>query len=157
MSKGLQLLVSIGIPQLVAAAGAYFTITGTGSWYQRIEKPSWNPPSSVFGPTWTVLYILMGIAFFLVWRSARQAAEKRSAITFWIIQLALNLLWTILFFRCHAIGWAVVEIAALWVAILLTIVSFGRIHRRAAFLLLPYLAWVTFAGVLTFTIWRLNN
>jgi tryptophan-rich sensory protein len=157
LSNRVKLVLSLAIPQVVAAIGAYFTITGTGSWYMDIDKPSWNPPSWVFGPTWTILYVLMGVAFFLVWKERVRTTGKRAAMIAWVVQLLLNVFWTIIFFNRHAIGWALVEIAALWLAIVLTIILFLRVNRTAALLLLPYLAWVTFATILTSAIWKLNG
>ncbi|RZL02653.1 MAG: tryptophan-rich sensory protein [Pedobacter sp.] len=157
MQNWKKLIISLIIPQLVAASGAYFTITGTGSWYQSLEKPSWNPPSWVFGPVWTTLYILMGIALFLVWKSDTTVAKKRSAVILWSVQLLFNFLWSFLFFGQEQIFLALIEIVILWVLILLTIFAFARINKLSAWLLVPYISWVSFATILTYTIWELNR
>lgn len=123
-----------------------------GAWYAALNKPSWNPPSWLFGPAWTLLYTLMAIAAWLVWK--RVGLSKPLVLYF--VQLALNAAWTPLFFGAHAMGWALVEIVALWIAILATLLSFRRVNTTAGWLFAPYLAWVTFATCLNFTLWRLN-
>lgn len=156
MKHWLKLLVSLALPQVAGLSGALFTETGVGSWYRQLVKPSWNPPGWVFGPVWTTLYILMGIALFLVWKGDAAPSVKRPAIALWMAQLVLNFLWTLIFFGAQEIGWALVEIIVLWVTILLTLFSFARINKTASWLMVPYLAWVSFAAILTATIWRLN-
>ena len=146
----------MALPQIAGISGALFTNTGEGSWYRQIEKPSWNPPGWVFGQVWTSLYIMMGIAFYLVWKSNAASEAKKPAMTLWVVQLILNFFWTLIFFGAQEIGWALLEIIVLWVAILLTIFAFARISKTAAWLMVPYIAWVSFAAVLTATIWRLN-
>jgi tryptophan-rich sensory protein len=126
-----------------------------GEWYEALNKPSWNPPSSVFGPVWTTLYILMGIAAWLVWRKV-SFAGAHVALTLFIIQLVLNALWSFLFFGIHRPDMAFIEIIILWVLILATIIGFWRISMLAGILLLPYLLWVSFASVLNLQLWRLN-
>jgi tryptophan-rich sensory protein len=154
MKDWMKLILSLVIPQVVAGLSGYFTITGIGSWYRQINKPSWNPPDWVFGPVWTTLYIMMGIALYLVWKS--ELKNKKNAITQWSIQLLFNFFWSIIFFNLHQPGWAFAELVLLWVFILLTIVAFSKISKVAAWLLVPYIAWVTFAGILNYTIWQLN-
>lgn len=149
-------LISIAAPQVVAAIGAYFTVTGIGSWYSHLNKPSWNPPNYVFGPVWMVLYILMGVSLFLVWKSTATASYKKTAIGLWCIQLLLNLCWSFIFFNQHLIGAAFIEIVFLWIFIVATIIAFSKISRLAAWLLVPYISWVTFAALLTYAVWRLN-
>jgi translocator protein len=157
MRNWIKLIIALIIPQVVAASGAYFTVTGIGSWYQSLDKPSWNPPNWVFGPVWTTLYVLMGIALYLVWRSKASEKQKRWAITFWGIQLFLNFLWSFLFFGQEQILGALLEIIILWLFILLTIFAFARINKGAAWLLVPYICWVSFAAILNYTIWDLNR
>jgi len=123
-----------------------------GAWYVALNKPAWNPPAWIFGPAWTLLYMLMAVAAWLVWKRA----GWRRPLMLYFIQLALNAAWTPIFFGAHALGWALAEIVVLWAAILLTLLSFHRVHRPAGWLLVPYLAWVTFAAILSFTLWRLN-
>lgn len=156
MNNTLRLIISIVIPVAVGAISGYFTVTGLGSWYQGINKPSWNPPNSIFGPVWTSLYILMGIALYLVWKSGNSELKSRAIILF-TVQLILNFFWSIIFFNQHQISWALVEMVLLWIFILLTIFSFASISKTAAWLMVPYISWVSFAMVLNFTIWQLNK
>ena len=123
-----------------------------GAWYAALAKPPWNPPAWIFGPAWTLLYTLMAVAAWLVWK---RDGWRRPLLLYWL-QLVLNAAWTPIFFGAHQLGWALVEIVALWLAILLTLLSFRRINPLAAWLLAPYLAWVTFATALNFALWRLN-
>jgi benzodiazapine receptor len=156
--SGSQLLALLGFLAAcfaVAALGGVFTSAGMPEWYASLEKPSFNPPSSVFGPVWTVLYIAMGVAAWLVWRANGWDAAS-PALTAWVVQLALNLAWSGLFFGLRQPGWALFEICALWLAILVTTVLFFRHSTAGGVLMLPYLAWVAFAAVLNFAIWRLN-
>jgi benzodiazapine receptor len=138
-----------------AAAVGGLAPANAGEFYQELQRPSWAPPGWLFGPAWSVLYLLMGIAAWLVWR-ARGFAGARSALLMFVVQLAANALWTWLFFVWRQGGLAFAEILVLWVLILVTMVFFWRISRVAAALLLPYLAWVSFAAVLTHAIWRQN-
>lgn len=156
MSNTLKLIIAILIPLLVGATSGFFTVTGVGSWYQTLQKPSWNPPNWIFGPVWTTLYILMGIALFLVWKADTSPEVKRMAITLFALQLVFNFFWSFIFFNQHAVGWAFVEIIGMWLLILATIFAFANINRTAAWLLVPYISWVSFAGMLNYTIWRLN-
>ena len=127
-----------------------------GDWYLALEKPAWNPPSWVFAPVWTTLYVMMGVAAWLVWRRSGFAGA-RGALSLFFCQLGLNALWSYIFFGAHQMGWALVEMGGLWVAILGTILAFRRHSCAAARLLMPYLAWVSFAAVLNFTLWQLNR
>ncbi|RYZ62125.1 MAG: tryptophan-rich sensory protein [Chitinophagaceae bacterium] len=156
MKNWMKLLISIGVPVAVGAIAGFFTATGSNSWYQTIEKPSWQPPGWLFGPVWTTLYILMGIALYLVWKSNASPKVKRMAITLWVIQLVFNFFWSFIFFSQHQIDWALAEILVLWFFILLTIIYFARISKLAAWLLVPYISWVSFASLLTYTIYKLN-
>ena len=144
-------------PLLVGGATSLVTMDGLRIWYRTIRRPDWNPPDWVFGPVWTTLYLMMGVALVQVARAERDRATRAVAIGLFVVQLALNAAWSWIFFTNHAIGAALVEVLALWLAIVATIVAFGTIRRSAAALLLPYLAWTTFATVLTATIWRLNR
>lgn len=136
-------------------AGFYGSQYTPGQWYASLDKPSWNPPNSIFGPVWTVLYILMAVAVWLVWIQTDHPDRMR-AITFFIVQLILNGLWSYLFFGLHRPGVAFLEIIILWGAILVSMVLFWRIRLLSGMLLVPYLLWVSFASVLNFTLWRLN-
>lgn len=124
-------------------------------WYASLNKPDWNPPNTVFGPVWTTLYILMGIAAALVWHKGSRSA--RAALYLFGVQFLLNLLWSYIFFNQHQLTIAFAEIIALWIMILVNIIMFYRIHKTAGLLLLPYLAWVSFAAVLNYTIMQLNS
>lgn len=157
MKDWIKLVISIAIPLAVGSIAGLFTRPEIAGWYQTIEKPSWQPPNWVFGPVWTVLYIMMGVSLYLVWKSNVQAKQKRKAVVLWIIQLVFNFFWSYIFFRQHQIDWALGEIIVLWLFILLTIFSFVRINKLAAWLLVPYISWVTFASILTYTIYQLNQ
>ena len=126
-----------------------------GPFYNQLVRPEWAPPSSVFGPVWTVLYALMGIAAWLVWRVGGFRAA-RTALTLFIVQLALNALWSWLFFGWHRGGLAFVDILLLWLFIAATMVAFWKISRLAGALLVPYLLWVSFAAALNYAVWQLN-
>jgi translocator protein len=139
----------------VAGIGGVFTSMGMPEWYMSLEKPSFNPPSWIFGPVWTALYALMAVAAWLVWREAGFAGAT-AALAMFFVQLALNLAWSGIFFALRSPGWALAEIVVLWLAILATIVLFHRHSALAAWLLVPYLLWVSFAAVLNGAIWRLN-
>jgi len=157
MNSGLKLIIAIALPLAVGGLSGFATAGGVSTWYPTLVKPSFNPPAWVFGPTWTVLYIMMGAAAFLVWRRGLDANGVSVALTVFAVQLALNGLWSILFFGMQAPGWALVEIILLWLAILATLVLFWRVIPTAGMLLLPYLAWVSFASVLNASLWWLNR
>lgn len=140
---------------LCFAAPSIGVLCPPGEWYATLEKPSWNPPGWIFGPVWSLLYTLMAVAAWLVWRRGGFAGQ-RQALGAFVAQLALNALWTPLFFGLNQPGAAFAEILLLWLAIAWTIERFWRVHRAAAYLLLPYLAWVGFAAVLNGTLWRMN-
>jgi tryptophan-rich sensory protein len=132
--------------------GAWFM---PGAWYAALNKPAWNPPGWVFGPVWSALYAAIAVAAWLVWKRGGFAAQRRALVPF-LVQLALNAAWTPLFFGLQRPGLAFTEILLLLLAIVWTITAFRAVHRAAAVLLLPYLAWVSFAAFLNFTLWRLN-
>ena len=136
-----------------AALGARFL---PDAWYRALKKPSWNPPNSVFGPVWTILYLLMAAAAWLVWRQYGIAGAI-APLGFFVLQLALNAAWSWLFFGRHEIAAAFLDILVLWAAIFATMLLFWRLVPVAGILLVPYLLWVSFAAVLNGTIWRLNG
>jgi translocator protein len=140
---------------LVFTASLTGVFVSTAGWYAELNKPAWNPPAWIFGPVWTVLYIMMAVAVWRVWLRGGWRAQSKPLALF-LIQWGLNAFWTPLFFGLHLLGWAFVEILVLLVFILLTIRAFRAIDRVAALLLVPYLAWVAFASVLNFTIWWMN-
>jgi len=136
------------------ALGSFATTPQIPTWYAALEKPAWNPPSWVFAPVWTTLYVMMGLAGWLVWRAVGTARDH-VFLWFWV-QLVLNTAWSFLFFGLERPGWAFAEIVLLWLAIGATVWAFRTRSRVSVLLLLPYLGWVTFAACLNFTIWRLN-
>lgn len=157
MNNTIKLVISVALPLAVGGLSGYATARGVSTWYPTLVKPSFNPPAWVFGPVWTVLYIMMGVAAFLVWRKGLDVDGVRIALTIFAVQLALNGLWSILFFGMHAPGWALAEIILLWIAIGTTILLFWRVVPAAGALLLPYWAWVSFATVLNASLWWLNR
>lgn len=151
-----KLVIAIAVSLLAGIIGSVFTTSSVSSWYLTLTKPDLNPPSYVFGPVWTTLYALMGIAAFLIWKKGLDRKDVKVALGIFIIQLVLNTLWSIIFFGLHSPGAALVEIVFLWLAILATIIAFYKISRAAAYLLLPYILWVSFAAYLNYSIWVLN-
>ena len=145
------------MPLVVGGLSGFATAKGVETWYPTLIKPSFNPPAWIFGPVWTVLYILMGVAAFLVWRQGLEADGVKRALALFLVQLGLNGLWSILFFGLQRPGWALVEIVVLWVAIVVTLRAFWRVSPAAGWLLVPYLAWVSFATVLNGSLWMLNS
>lgn len=157
LSSVLMLLVLIALPQLVGYAGASLTFTSVGTWYAELEKPALNPPNWTFGVVWTALYLLMGIASWLVWRAAGGLARAPLAFLAYFTQLALNLAWSFLFFGQQMPLFALVDLALLFVAILLTTVLFWRKSKLAGALFVPYILWVGFAGYLNAAIVALTS
>jgi tryptophan-rich sensory protein len=137
--------------------GALFTMSQIPTWYAEIEKPFFNPPNWVFGPVWTILYILMGVSLYLILTTHTDKKAKKKAIIFFVLQLVLNTFWSIIFFGLHAVGVAFLEILVLWWSILATILYTRRINKNGAYLLFPYLAWVSFAALLNLSIYILNS
>lgn len=154
-SPTIQILALIGWLALCFAAAGTAAFISTDGWYPGINKPAWNPPAWVFAPAWTFLYATMAVAAWLVWREGGWRSQAR-ALGLFILQWALNALWTPLFFGLHRPGLALIDILALWLAIIATMIAFWRVRRAAGALLAPYLAWVTFAAALNFAIWRMN-
>lgn len=155
-NKYIKLAISIVLPLLAGAIGSLFTSSKIPTWYAGLEKASLNPPSWVFGPVWTTLYILMGVALYLVWSKNANSKQAKIAMRVFFFQLVLNSLWSIAFF-----GWenpliALVVIALLWISILINIILFYKISKPAAWLLVPYILWVSFASYLNYSIWALN-
>ena len=158
MSKNLltALAAFVALTFSAAGIGSAFTARSVRSWYPSLRKPPGNPPASYFGPVWTVLYFLMTIAAWNVWRLGDGWSGAAPAITIFLIQLALNAAWSAIFFGMRAPGLALIEIIFLWTSILACIILFWRISIFSAALLLPYLAWITYATYLNAEIWRLN-
>lgn len=145
------LVICLGI----SVAGGAATASSVGTWYQTLQKPSFNPPNWLFAPVWTALYIMMAIAGWRVWR-AHGLRGARAAMALFAVQLALNLAWSFLFFGYRMIGAALIEIVLLLMAILVTTVLFWKRDRLAGMLFVPYAGWVAFATILNFALWRLN-
>ena len=156
MNHLLKLVIAVMLPLAVGATGSFFTTPEIPGWYQLIRKPTWNPPNWLFGPVWTLLYFLMGIALYLVWKSESLKSLKQKAILAFAIQLIFNFFWSIIFFKYHQMGWAFVEIVVLCFCIVINLFYFSKIHMAAAWLLVPYLVWVSFAAVLNYKIWQMN-
>ncbi|MGC9610842.1 MAG: TspO/MBR family protein [Minisyncoccia bacterium] len=151
-----KLVIAIVVCELAGVVGSFFTVSAITSWYAGIVKPALNPPNWVFAPVWTALYLLMGIAAFLIWKNGWEKKEVNMALGIFGIQLVLNAAWSIIFFGLHSPGAAFIEIIFLWLAIVAAIIAFARISRPAAWLLAPYILWVSFAAYLNYSIWILN-
>ena len=157
LSKQKQILGLAGwllVSFAASAVGAVASIQAK-SFYSQLVQPSWAPPPGIFGPVWTVLYTLMGIAAWLVWRSGGFGLNRQS-LTLFLLQLAFNALWSWLFFAWNLGASALADIVVLWILIVATLVSFWRVHPISGALLIPYLLWVSFACVLNFSLWQLN-
>jgi len=154
-SSILKLIAAIALPLALGAFAGMFTSRAVPEWYASLNQPTFNPPNWIFGPVWTVLYILMGFSAFLIWKLPASPA-RNFALTIYLVQLLLNFGWTFLFFYFKTIGLALIEIVLLWTAILVMILLFHRLRPPAAWINLPYLLWVTFATVLNAAYYRLN-
>jgi tryptophan-rich sensory protein len=152
-----RLIIAILLCNLIGGLGAIFTVTGSGSWYAGLTKSALNPPNWVFGPAWTVLFILMGIALYFVWVEGTEKKKVQVALAAFFVQLGLNLLWSYLFFGLQSPFLGFMEILLLWIAICMTIITFYKVRREAAVLLIPYLLWVSFATYLTYQVMVLNG
>jgi len=152
----LALIASVIGCELAGVLGSVFTIGSIPTWYAALSKPAFNPPSWLFGPVWTALYLLMGIALYLAYESKAGNKWRSLAISAFAIQLALNLLWSIVFFGMHSLIGGMVVIAALWLSIAATMILFWRVSRTGAYLLVPYILWVSFAMALNYSLLALN-
>lgn len=151
-----KLIIAVAVSELAGIIGSVFTTPSIEGWYAEIVKPALNPPAWVFGPVWTILFALMSIAAFLVWKKGLERRDVKIALGIFIGQLVLNTLWLIIFFGLHSPGGALIEIIFFWLAILATIIVFAKISKLAAWLLVPYILWVSFAVYLNYAIWALN-
>jgi benzodiazapine receptor len=156
MTTFLTLFGAIILCILAGFVGSLVTVTGPGSWYDLLTKPSFNPPSWLFFPVWTVLYVLMGVSLFLVLMERRKGQDVSLPLVLFGIQLVLNVLWSFLFFYFESTLLGLAGIILLWIFIAATIVAFSRINRVAAVFLLPYIVWVSFAAVLNYALFMLN-
>jgi benzodiazapine receptor len=152
----IKLVVSIVACQCAGLIGSIFTTPAIPTWYAALEKPAFTPPSWLFAPAWIILYVLMAIAAFLIWRKGLGEEGVKSALIIFLVQLVLNALWSIVFFGLQSPLYGMVVILALWIAILLTIIKFFKLSTAAGALLLPYILWVSFASILNISIWVLN-
>lgn len=152
-----QLTGFVLVSEMAGILGSLFTRNSIPNWYAFLTKPSFNPPNWLFGPVWTTLYFLQGLAAFLVWEKAGQKSQGKAALRVFWLQLFLNFLWTPAFFGLQNLSLAFAGIILMWLAIVWTIYKFWNIRRFAALLLVPYLAWVSFAATLNYFIWQLNK
>ena len=156
MTDAVGLIAAVLGCALAASIGGVTAAASVRTWYPTLRKPPWNPPARVFGPVWSVLYLMMAVAAWLVWRTG-DGTDVGVALGVFVVQLTLNVLWSVLFFGLRRPGGALFDIGLLWIAILATVVVFWPIDRISAVLLLPYLAWVTFAAALNASIFRRNR
>ena len=157
MKKAVGIAVSIVVCELAGLIGSLFTTPAIPGWYAGLTKPSFNPPSWVFAPVWTALYAMMGLAAWLVYDKGFKRPEVKKALTVFAVQLLLNTLWSIVFFGAHQIFASAIVIVLLWAMILWAILLFRRISKAAAWLLVPYILWVSFASILTVSVYVLNR
>lgn len=159
MKLFVKIIISVAVCLGLGLLSGLSTMKEIDGWYATINKPSFNPPNSIFGPVWSGLYTLMGISFGLVWHKLSRKGFKLfelRGVSFFFVQFLLNLAWSSIFFTWHKPGLALIEIIVLWIFILLTIIHFYRFHKLAGILLIPYILWVSFATALTAAIWHLN-
>ena len=155
MKKIFKLVISIFIPLFIGFLGSFFTASSVNSWYTAINKPSFTPPNWIFAPVWTTLFILIGLSFYFVWIKGF-GRERKKAVTVYFFQLLLNLSWSLFFFGLRSPLIGLIDIIALWFAVIANIIIFHRISKKAGYLLIPYLLWVSFAAILNFSIVILN-
>lgn len=155
MNKIVTFIISVAIPFAAGAIGSIATIPNIPTWYAALEKPFFNPPNWIFGPVWTLLYILMGVSLYLVWTAHNKQSKKRAFALFGA-QLALNTLWSLVFFGLHWPWLAVVVILALWITIVMTMQTFRRYSQTSFWIFMPYIVWVSFAAVLNISVALLN-
>jgi benzodiazapine receptor len=152
-----KLISSVSLCLFTGFVGSFSTMDSVSTWYADLAKPSFNPPDWAFGVVWPILYVMMGVAAFLVWNMGIISSRTKVALGLFVFQLVLNGLWTPIFFGLHMMGLALAEIILLWIAILLTIIAFWRISKLATYLLIPYILWISFAIVLNASLWHLNR
>jgi benzodiazapine receptor len=155
MNKTIKLILCISLTLFVGAIGGIATVSGVSGWYVTLNKPIFNPPNFLFGPVWTMLYILMAISFYLILQSDKSILRTRAILIF-CIQLFLNFCWSFLFFKFQLVGIAFIEIILIWLSIFVMLIYFYKINKTASYLQIPYLLWVSFASILNGSIWVLN-
>ena len=156
MKKFLKLFAAIVICELVGLISTPFTISAIPTWYATLNKPSFSPPNWIFAPVWTLLYFMMGVSAYLVWKEGLKKKSVKKALFYFIFQLTCNFLWSFLFFYLRSPLLAFADIVLLWILIVLTMIKFYKISKAASYLLLPYLLWVSFASILNLFIVILN-
>jgi translocator protein len=150
------IIICIALPLVAGGISGLATSGNINTWYAALNKPVFNPPNYLFGPVWTMLYILMGISLYMIWKSPPGDARNYALVIFGI-QLLLNFAWSFIFFHFKLLGWALVEIIMVWCGVLAMVIIFQRISKTAAYIQLPYLLWVSFASLLNGSIWWLNK
>ena len=151
-----RLIASILIVFIAGTIGSIATLSQIPTWYAALVKPSWAPPNWLFGPVWTTLYILIGIALFLVWKEGINRKDVKLAISVFVVQLVLNVLWSVIFFGYNSLLGGLIVIIILWIAILANIIFFYRVSKSAGLLLVPYIVWVSIASYLNYSVYLLN-
>lgn len=153
----LKLVLSIAVCQGAGLIGTIITISSIENWYNLLNQPSFRPPNWLFGPVWTILYTLMGISLYWIWTAGTKKKEVRNALKLFAVHLVFNATWSIVFFGMHNILLSLINIIVLWILIIMVMIKFYKIDKKASLILLPYLAWVSFATVLNFSIFLLNR
>lgn len=156
LKEVVRLIVSILIVFIAGTIGSIATLSQIPTWYAALVKPSWAPPNWLFGPVWTILYILIGIALFLVWKEGISRKDVKLAISVFVVQLVLNVLWSVIFFGYNSLLGGLVVVIILWIAILANIIFFYRVSKPAGLLLVPYIVWVSIASYLNYSVYLLN-
>jgi len=156
MKNIFKMIFAVVVCELAGIVGSVFTVPSITTWYANLAKPDFAPPNWIFAPVWTTLFALMGASAFLIWKRGLKGKDVKNALGIFVGQLVLNILWSIIFFGLRNPFGAFVEIIFLWLAILATISAFSKISKPAAWLLVPYILWVSFAAYLNFAVWNLN-
>lgn len=151
-----KLILSVLIVFTAGALGTVATLPEITTWYAQLAKPAWTPPDWAFGPVWSTLYVLIGVALFLVWRQGLDRRDVRYALLIFAIQLILNILWSVVFFGLHSLLGGFILILLLWIAIFANIIAFYVISRAAGLIMIPYLVWVSIASYLNYSVYLIN-
>jgi len=157
ISNTWKFIIAILICESVGIISGLLASANNNIWFDSLNTPTWNPPAYLFAPVWTTLYLLMGISLGIIWTNKTTELQKRSAYFLFGLQLFLNFCWSIIFFKFHSPAFALLDILLMDIIIIITIVSFSKFSKLAAWLLVPYIAWVLFATILNFSIWNLNR
>lgn len=151
-----RLIISLALPQTAGLIGSIFTASAIPTWYEALQRPSFSPPNWLFGPVWICLYILMGMSFYLIWQKIEKNRKAKLAAALFLIHLFFNAIWSIIFFGLQNLGLAFADIIIIWFFIIVLIFKFWNINKWSAYLLIPYLLWVSFAAALNYFIWQMN-